>query len=139
MRLALSSIVILAAAGGAFAQQQPDRYRLEKSGEDFVRMDTRTGEMSVCRQQSGQLVCRLAADERSAFQADIDRLAGQVAALETRVGSLEGSLAQRLERSLPTEEEFSKSRSYMERFLRGFMGNVKDIEDDRPAGDGQKT
>jgi hypothetical protein len=138
MRLALSALVMLAAAGGALAQQ-PDRYRLEKSGEDFVRMDTQTGAMSVCRQQSGQLVCRLAADERSAFQADIDRLTEQVSALETRVGTLEGSLTQRLERSLPTEEEFSKSLSYMERFLRGFMGIVKEMEDDKATPGGQKT
>lgn len=138
MRLVLSTLVLMAAAGVALAQEA-DRYRLEKSGDDFVRMDTQTGEMSVCRQQSGQLVCRLAADERSAFQADVDRLTGQVKALETRVGALEGSLTQRLERSLPTEEEFSKSLSYMERFLRGFMGIVKDIENDTPSPGGEKT
>ena len=37
-------------------------------------MDTQTGEMSICEERSGQLVCKLAADERSAFQDDVDRL-----------------------------------------------------------------
>jgi hypothetical protein len=31
---------------------------------------------------------------------------------------------------LPSEEDFNKTMSYMERFLRGFMGIVKDMEKD---------
>lgn len=137
MRLLLSTIVIFAAAGAANAE--PDRYRLEKSGDDWVRLDSQTGEVSVCRQQSGQLVCRTAADERSAFQVEIDRLTGDVSALEKRVGALENSLTQRLERSLPSEEEFQKSLGYMERFLRGFMGIVRDMEGDKTPSDGDRT
>ena len=40
----------------------------------YVRMDTQTGEMSICEEKSGQLVCKMAADERTAFQDEIDRL-----------------------------------------------------------------
>ena len=92
-------------------------------------MDTQTGEMSICEERSGQLVCKLAADERSAFQDEIDRLqTHRVKALEERVAELENSLSRpNSKRRLPTEEEFDKTMGYMERFFRGFMDIVKDL------------
>ena len=113
------------------------RYRLEKSADGYVRMDTRTGAMSICQEKDGQLVCRVAADERGAFQDEIDRLQARVKRLDERVAKLENSLSQKLESSLPTEEDFNKTMSYMERFLRSFMGIVKDMQKDEPAP--QKT
>jgi hypothetical protein len=118
--------------------EDAQRYRLERTDSGgFVRMDTQTGAMSTCQEKDGQLVCRLAADERTAFQDEIDRLQGQVKALDERVAKLENSLSQRLESSLPTEEDFNRTMNYMERFLRGFMGIVKDMEKDEPVP--QKT
>jgi len=127
---ALMSLV----AATAFSEDT-DRYRLEKSANGYIRMDTQTGAMSICEEQSGQLVCRMAADERAAFQDEIDRLQNSVKALDERVVKLENSLAARLESTLPSEEEFNKTMSYMERFLRGFMGIVKDMNKDS-GGDG---
>ena len=112
-----------------------DRFTLEKSGSGYVRMDTQTGEMSICEERSGQLVCKLAADERSAFQSDADRLQSRLTALETRVEALENSLTARFENSLPTEEEFEKTMSYMERFFRSFIGIVKDLDEETPGKD----
>jgi flagellar motility protein MotE (MotC chaperone) len=114
-----------------------ERYRLEKSANGYVRMDTQTGAMSICEEKEGQLVCRVAADERSAFQDEIDRLQDKVKGLDERVSKLENSLSQKLESSLPSEEDFNKTMSYMERFLRSFMGIVKDMEKEEPAP--QKT
>ncbi|TIX77589.1 MAG: hypothetical protein E5V24_27965, partial [Mesorhizobium sp.] len=54
-------------AASAFSEEI-DRYRLEKSATGYVRMDTQTGAMSICEERSGQLVCKMAADERAAFQ-----------------------------------------------------------------------
>ncbi len=113
--------------GGAEAQEA--RYRLEKSGSGYVRMDTATGEMSVCEERSGQLVCKLAADERSAFEDDVDRLEDRIRALDERIARLETSPAAERD-SLPTEEEFEKTMGYMERFFRSFIGIVKELEED---------
>jgi hypothetical protein len=116
-------------AVSAFSQET-DRYRLEKSPNGYVRMDTQTGAMSICEERSGQLVCKMAADERAAFQDEVDRLQSSVKALDERVVKLEISLSARFESTLPSEEDFNKTMSYMERFLRGFMGIVKDMEED---------
>jgi len=110
-----------------------ERYKLEKSANGYVRMDTQTGAMSICEEKEGQLVCRVAADERSAFQDEIDRLQDKVKGLDERVSKLENSLSQKLESSLPSEEDFNKTMSYMERFLRSFMGIVKDMEKEEPC------
>jgi flagellar motility protein MotE (MotC chaperone) len=129
-----SLLLVPLLAGGALAAEA-DRYKLEKSGSGWVRMDTQTGEMSICEERAGQLVCKLAADERAAFQEDVDRLLSSIKGLEDRVTALENSLTAKLERTLPTEEEFEKTMSYMERFFRGFIGIVKELEQEAPGED----
>lgn len=69
------------------------RYTLERSGDGFVRLDRVTGEVSYCRiEGAAGLVCRLAADERAAYQAKIDALSRQAAAQQAPAKQ---SLAQR--------------------------------------------
>ncbi len=131
--------------GGAAFAAETGNYQLEKSAKGYVRMDTRTGEMSICEEKWGELVCRVAADERTAVQDEIERLQTELetlekrisdaSLLEERVARLENSLTARIEKTLPTEEEFNKTMSYMERFFRGFIGIVKDLEEEnaKPA------
>jgi hypothetical protein len=120
------ALPFLAASANA---EEPERYRLEKSDTGYVRMDTKTGEMSICEERAGQLVCKLAADERSAFQDEVDRLRTDLKTLEERVAKLEKP-------GLPllSDEEFDRTMGYMEKFVRGFMGIVKDLEKDNGTG-----
>jgi hypothetical protein len=113
------------------------RYTLEKSATGYVRMDTRTGEMSICEERGGQLVCKLAADERAAFQDEIDRLQAKLTGLEQRLAAVENNPILRPQNLLPTEEQFEKSLSYMERFFRRFMDIVRDL--DKTGSEQQKT
>lgn len=125
--LVVPAVLVSFFATSASAQES-ERYRLEKSGDGYVRMDTQTGAMSTCEERDGQMVCRMAADERTAFQDEIDRLQSSVKTLDERVTKLEGSLAAKLESTLPSEEDFDKTMSYMERFFRKFLGIVKELE-----------
>ena len=122
-------------AASAFSEET-DRYRLEKSANGYVRMDTQTGAMSICEERSGQLVCKMAADERAAYQDEIDRLDNSVKALDARVAKLENSLSSRLESQLPSQEDFNKTMGYMQQFFRTFKDIVKDM--DKEDGDGAK-
>lgn len=121
---------LLTMAASMAQAQDAERYTLEKSGQGFVRMDRTTGEMSICEERSGQLVCKLAADERSAFQDEIDRLEGNVKALDERVAKLESGLSAKLDQALPTDEQIDRTVDTMQRFLRGFMGIVKELENE---------
>jgi flagellar motility protein MotE (MotC chaperone) len=142
----LQHILIPAALISMFAasafSEEADRYRLEKSATGYIRLDTQTGAMSICEERSGQLVCKMAADERAAFQDEIDRLQASMKDMDARIAKLENSLSARLESKLPSEEEFNQTMGYMERFLRGFMGIVKDLNKDEsgePQPNAQKT
>jgi hypothetical protein len=138
--VALIVPVLLVPLMAVASAAEPDRYRLEKTQDGYVRMDTRTGAMSICVERWGELVCKLAADERTAVQDEIERLQTEmkdlsdrlatVQALEERVARLENSLSAKIEQSLPTEEDFNRTMSYMERFFRSFMAIVKDFEGD---------
>ena len=131
MRIVAITVMIasLAASVSAVAAQE-ERYRLERTDNGYVRLDTQTGDMSICEERTGQLVCRAAAEERAAFHNEIDRLNDAVATLEKRVSALEKSPPST---GLPSEEEFDRTMSYMERFFRGFMDIVRDNEKDVPS------
>lgn len=107
------------------------RYQLERSGDSYVRLDTQTGEMSICKRHGDQLVCRVAAEERAAFQDEIDRLDRAVDDLEGRIALLEsGNRSKRQE--LPSDEEFERTLGFMEKFIRRFMDVIEEY--DRPTG-----
>ena len=122
---ALSAFVAAALAAGPAAAES-GRYVMEKTGEGYVRMDTATGEMSICTEKSSQLVCKLAADERAAFQDALDDLEDRVAKLEERAGR---TLA------VPSEDEFDEGLDRMERFFRRFLGIIEEHEDRDAAPD----
>ena len=121
-------LVVAVALGGMLAvpalAQETERYRLERTDTGFVRMDTTTGQMSVCEERSGQLVCRTSTDERAAYEERIDDLERRVEALEERTpGNADGGT-----NALPSEEEFERSLGYMKRFFQNFFDIVEDWE-----------
>jgi hypothetical protein len=120
--------LLLAGFAGAASGEEVERYRLEKRDNGYVRMDTQTGEMSICEERATQLVCKLAADERAAFQDDIDRLQAKLDAVEGRVAKLEARAIPEV--LLPSDEEVDKSLEIMEKFFHRFMGMMKDLEKD---------
>ena len=122
-------LVVLVNPTGASAQE--DRYAIERTEDGYVRLDTRTGQMSICSEQSGQLVCRMAVDEREALHDDLDALQERLAAVEDRLAALEGVPAA----GLPSQDEFEQSLGYMERFFRRFMDMVNEIERNEPTPD----
>lgn len=123
-KTAMLAVVMLAPCGSGGAQaQEGARYTMERSENGYVRLDTRTGEMSICREREDQFVCQMAADERRAFEEDIAALEDRVAALEEAVG--EGRLS-----DLPSDEEIDRTMGIMETFMRRFFDIVEDLNRD---------
>ncbi|MEI2298087.1 hypothetical protein [Ensifer sp. MJa1] len=123
-------------AGSAGAQDPaPGRYSMQESETGIARLDTQTGEVSLCQEKDSQLVCRMAADERAAFEQELDLLTKRVEALEKAVKSGDGVAKQ----DLPPEEEIDRAMGIMERMMRKFMDIVKDLEGSDPAQEPQKT
>ncbi len=121
----------------ALAQEaKSSRYTMEKTVNGFVRLDTLTGEMSLCVEQSGQIVCKLAADERRAFEETLSDLSARVAALEQSLaaGGLPGAGVEAPR--LPDDAEVERALGVMETVMRRFFGMVdelkKNIEPEAP-------
>ncbi len=122
-------LIAMAAGISAADAQETDagRFRLEKAADGFVRLDTKTGAMTLCREQDGALVCRMAADERAAYQEDLDRLEKRVGALEQALATgrpLSGGKSE----TMPSDEEVDRSIGIMERFMRSFFGLIEEFK-----------
>ena len=132
----LAAVALLGSAlapASAFAQEN-GRFRLEDTETGYVRLDTRTGAISTCSEQQGQLICKMATEDREAYENDIASLQDRVKKLEDKVSALEGKGGSSAS-GLPSEQEFEQSMSYMERFMRRFMNIAKsfDSEPESPA------
>lgn len=125
MRICSLPLIVVATllAGSAHAEGE-GRYRMDKTEGGFVRLDTATGEVSLCREQDSQIVCRMAADERAAFEKELDLLTKRVEALE-KGGTTALTDAKP---ALPTDEEIDRTMSIMEKMMQRFMGIVKNLE-----------
>jgi hypothetical protein len=132
LRPTLVLTAVLAAAPLA-AEEQNGRYTMAPTTDGFLRLDSRTGEVSECRREADAYRCRLVADERSALQAEIDRLEQENAALKERLaragGPMEppgsGAKPGAPTRS-PSEVEVDRALGVMERFVRRFMSILRD-------------
>ncbi len=112
---------------------QNGRFQMTPAPDGFMRLDTRTGAVSVCTLSGGSAACRAAADERSALMNEIDRLAKRNAQLEpggaaTRPGPLLGRA--------PDREDMRKAMDFAEDFMRRMMRILRDDTEPRP---GDKT
>ena len=118
-------VTVAAAPVAALAQEgNQNRFRLEKTESGFVRLDTETGALTLCRDEGGQLTCRMAADERAAYEKELDLLEKRVTALEGRQGTTAAKPG------LPSEDEIETSLSIMERFMRRFFGLVQEFQEE---------
>ncbi|HEV7433621.1 MAG TPA: hypothetical protein VGO22_01920 [Pseudorhizobium sp.] len=119
--LSLALLPSLAVAQEAEGQ----RFQLERTDNGLVRLDRQTGTVSLCREDNGTLSCRMAADERAAYEQELDLLEKRVSALEDRLEQGGAS------RDLPGEAEIEQSLSIMERFMRRFMAIIKEFTAER--------
>jgi hypothetical protein len=106
------------------------RYAMTPVAEGFLRLDTRSGQVSLCTVQKDEAQkdgaqnvlaqCRASADERAALQVEIDRLAKENAALK----------AQGVNPKAAAEDEddrrFDKALDRAERFMRRMMQLFRD-------------
>jgi hypothetical protein len=88
IRMVLFTVAGLAFAGSAAGAQSPppegadSRYTFHRVDDGYVRLDGRTGQVSMCVQRPIGWACQAVPDERSALEAEIARLQGESAALK---------------------------------------------------------
>lgn len=133
IRLPLLLALSFSAAAPALAQDGlANRFTMQKTENGFVRMDTQTGEMSMCAETDGEIVCKMAADERHAFEDQLARLSARVAALEKKAAGddLQPSMIAPPDSALPDDAEIERTLGVMEKMMRRFFGMVDEMRKD---------
>jgi len=108
------------------AVSEPGRYAMTPTEGGFLRLDTQSGVVSFCTVENGISLCRASADEKAAFEAEISRLRRENAELKSGVAGAPTKASP----GLPSEEEFERTLSMTERFLRRML---KVFREEAPA------
>jgi hypothetical protein len=102
--------------------QQNGRYTMTPSPDGFLRLDTRTGAVSLCTSAAGAVQCRSSADERGALDQEITRLSNENADLRKKLAAAtDQAPSAPLRNALPTDAEVNGALDQMEKFMRRMM------------------
>ncbi len=147
MRLAFIGAALLVALAGSAVANAPEgdrtgRFTLQPIDGGFLRMDTVTGDVSLCAKKGTSVACEPVNDDRD-LQKELSRLNTENKALKAEIKRLEEvfdkdqgrptSRAPKFE--IPTEEDVDKALTYLERMFKKFRDKLKDFE----SGSGKGT
>jgi hypothetical protein len=150
VRTAVAVVIVgvLAAAAPALAQNgAPDtengRYIFNQNADGLLRLDTRTGQLSVCSKRSVGWACQVVPDERTALEAEIARLQSENAALKKELISrgipLPGGVAgadkpgaksDELVLKLPSDADLDRAMGFLEKVWRRLIEMVQNLQKD---------
>ncbi|GBE42949.1 hypothetical protein BMS3Bbin10_01020 [bacterium BMS3Bbin10] len=145
MRILRFPAVILAVlvAFPALAQETaPGRYTMTPTAEGLLRLDTQTGEVSLCSKLAGNWTCRSVPDDRIALENEIDRLNAENRRLRVELGKPGAGDGEKQGQSnqdgkgskwwLPSDREVAEFKSFLEKMMRGFKALVEPPPEDKP-------
>ncbi|MCG6857532.1 MAG: hypothetical protein LJE67_05645 [Salaquimonas sp.] len=105
------------------------RYSMVLVNGGIALLDRKTGTMEYCAAQSGQIVCRLAVEERQGYEDEIARLGA-------RVKQLEDKLPRKPDATAGEDRRLNEAMRHAGRALRHIFDAVKDLRTDMEGGKG---
>jgi hypothetical protein len=145
---AAAIVLMLFLTGGtlpAFSQVAPDsengRFTFNQVPDGLLRLDTRTGQVSLCSNKSPGWACHAVPDERTALEEEIQRLQGENAKLKSefiahglplpRGVSPEASRkGPHVELKLPSDAEVDRVMAFFEKLWRRIVEMVQSMQRD---------
>lgn len=143
--LMVMAIAVAGMAPGALAQTNPapnDRYMISPVEDGILRVDRKTGRVSICRKGGGDWTCELVPDDLRALKREIDQLSVENLRLRSALAKFDPEAARQPapgpatprpetgNNQLPTEEEVDKAVSLVERMMRRFMEAARNLNRD---------
>ncbi len=116
--------------GIPLAGVQNGRFQMIPTPNGFLRLDTRTGAVSLCAVSGAAAECRAAADDREALMGEVERLAKRAAELESS-GVAGPRPAAGPFAGLPSKEDLGKAMDIAEDFMRRMMRLMREETKDR--------
>lgn len=140
--LAIAMVGIALALPSAAQELDTDRFHVVDTADGVLRIDRETGSISECQRETSGWVCRLVADDRQAYEAEINRLDAEVERLESDLADALTALdiaggepltredAARRALELPSEEELDAVMDTAEEVMSRFFGMVERLRND---------
>ena len=136
------------------AEGEVGRFSFSPVVDGMMRLDSRTGQVSHCRRRGPAWSCETVADDRAAYEAEIARLAGKVAALEAELARRSATEAPKLGAEptppvppqtvppsaskpgapWPGDEEVERAMRYLEGLFRRFLTMVDKLRQEFEPG-----
>jgi hypothetical protein len=82
LALTLAGALITAPAHAQTAETEDNRYQFNRVEDGYLRLDLKTGQVSLCSRRSVGWACQAVPDDRAAYDGEIARLQGENAALK---------------------------------------------------------
>ena len=136
--LALVGGAALMVAGGAamaqslVPQTSAARYSMQPVDGGVARLDTQTGEISLCQVEGGQLSCQTSEEDRARLEDRIRELSDEVATLKDGDAEATEPKAPLGDSVLPDDAEIDKALGKMKHIFRAFRDIAREL-DDEPA------
>jgi hypothetical protein len=146
MRTLLIAAVLALAASAAQAQTAtPDsengRFTFNQVQDGLLRLDTRTGQVSLCNKRPVGWACQAVPDERAALETEIGRLQNENVTLKKEMiargvplpGGFKAdppSARPQIELKLPSDADIDRMMSFMEKIWRRLIDMVQSMQKD---------
>ncbi len=124
--LVLVSVATLSAREPSRDKAAAGRYTMSKTGDGFLRLDTKTGVVSHCTDKAGSWVCRSVADDRKAYEDEINRLQKLNSELHIRLNRLQNGKTGARD-DYPSDEQVDKALNYMGKLLRKMLTIAREL------------
>lgn len=152
IRVAVMTALLAAGAAGVSAEERAGRYTMTPTEGGFLKLDTETGAVSLCKKTGESYACDLVPDseqklakENESLKADLQRLKDDLKQLEEIAGIGEpkpgegppggprpGGEGGKLR--LPTEKDVDKAFDYFEGMMKKLRERLKRLEEAQKPG-----
>ncbi len=132
--LLLTSIIATPMAAEVRQVEANARFSIIETADGFLRLDQKNGNISICKAENGQMICKLGADERRAYEHEIDSINQRLDKMSVRLNALEaqtggtGSLPNSAQKKSTREEEFERALKFADRAFRQFFGMIQELK-----------
>jgi hypothetical protein len=152
--LAAMACIVTVAAGPAGAQMPPDResgrYTFKDVPDGLLRLDTRSGQVSLCNKRTAGWACQSLPDDRAALEDEIARIEKENTLLRSELSSRalplpdgarrEPRVGSRGDQELkvPSDAELDRAMTVLERMWRRLVDMVQRMQNETDGKSSQK-